>query len=95
LVKTPRHFLAAANLIDQIDFLMAKRRMVKYMLKRSQEFVIRRIHRWQPFRCVDRWLLRGRQTEVVAKVRNGFVSHMRCALYSGVAETHDGEMSAS
>ena len=40
LVKTPRHFLAAANLIDQIDFLMAKRRMVKYMLKRSQEFVI-------------------------------------------------------
>lgn len=40
LVKTPRHFLAAANLIDQIDFLMAKQRMVKYMLKRSQEFVI-------------------------------------------------------
>ena len=59
LVKTPRHFLAAANLIDQIDFLMAKRRMVKYMLKRSQEFVIGGYDCRQSLLCADRRMLRG------------------------------------
>lgn len=80
LVKTPRHFLAAANLIDQIDFLMAKQRMVKYMLKRSQEFVIGGYTAGNPFDALIVGCYEGSKLKFVSKVRNGFLQHMRCAM---------------
>jgi ATP-dependent DNA ligase len=53
---------------------------VKYKLNQCQEFVIGGYAR-QSVRRADRWVLRGGELNFVAKVRNGFVPHVRREVY--------------
>lgn len=66
---------------------MAKRRMVKYMLKRSQEFVISGYTAGNPFDELIVGCYDGRDLKYVG-TRAAYA-----ALFARVAETHDGEMS--
>lgn len=62
---------------------MAKRRMVKYMLKRSQKFVISGYTVGNPFDALIVGCYDGRDLKYVGTVRNGLVPHIRCALGPG------------
>jgi bifunctional non-homologous end joining protein LigD len=54
---------------------------VKYKINRSQEFVIGGYTSGNPFDALIAGCYEGKELKFVAKVRNGFVPHMRCALF--------------
>jgi len=54
---------------------------VKYKINHSREFVIGGYTAGNPFDALIIGCYEGAKLRFVSKVRNGFVSHMRCALY--------------
>ena len=64
---------------------------VKYKINRSQEFVIGGYTRGNPFDALIVGCYEGAELKFVAKVRNGFVPHMRCALFELLKELRRAE----
>jgi ATP-dependent DNA ligase len=54
---------------------------LKFKLNRSQEFVIGGYTAGNPFDALIVGCFEGAELKFVAKVRNGFVPHMRCAMF--------------
>ena len=59
---------------------------VKYKINRSQEFVIGDYTFGKPFHALTVGCYEGKELKFVAKVRNGFVPHMHCALFPVLQE---------